>query len=187
MKQDKGDRREMPNKRIYPFVIVCLIIISLVDLGLFSQSTRIYRHPILNIEFEASGNWYHVVRPEDSLIYEMVDGDSLIHVVLWYTETEQSAPDYLWKMANMKDLVLEEKPSEIHVNNYSGWILRVSGYEENVSIRTFLTVIPRGKSKTNLEENSLYIVYIWCPAKYFPQKREIMERILDSIEIKDKQ
>jgi hypothetical protein len=157
----------------------------MVDFTLFAQTNKIYRHPHLSIEFEAPGNWHPVVRSEDSLIYEMINEDSLVHVVIWYTETEQRAPDYLWKMASMKELKLDKKPVEIQTENYSGWMLQVKGFDNNMQIYTFLVVIPGGKSQSRPRENKLYIVQIWCPNKYYDDKSEVMNHILNSIKVEE--
>lgn len=83
-------------------IVAAALLIPTTDS--FSQNPQIYKHSSLNIQFEASQNWLQVPHPEDELIYEMVDPDSVVHVVLWYTETEQDALSYLMKMADMKDL-----------------------------------------------------------------------------------
>ena len=148
-----------------------------------SDQFDIYRHPSLPIQFEAPTAWQQIAHPEDEFIFELMSSDSIIHVILWYTETEQNASQYLWKMANMKDLKLEDKPAEIQINNLSAWILRVSGFENKIPIRTVLVVIPHGKSKIHPKENRLYIVQIWCPEKQFGNQQKIMEDILKSINI----
>jgi hypothetical protein len=139
----------------------------------------------LNIQFEASQNWQQVPHPDDELIYEMIDPDSVVHVVVWYTETEQEGPGYLWKMANMKDLVLEEKPSKKQIKNHDAWILNVPGHEGEIPIRMLLVVLPHGKSQLRPKENALFIIQIWCPEENYKQYIGVMENILSSIEITD--
>ena len=91
-----------------------LAVVFFISYGLYaSDQYNIYQHPSFHLEFEAPAGWQKIPHPEDKLVFEVRSPDSIIHVILWCTETEQSAPGYLWKMANMKDLVLEEKPAEI--------------------------------------------------------------------------
>lgn len=148
-----------------------------------SDQYEIYQHPSLPIEFKAPAGWQQISHPEDELIFEARSPDSVIHVILWYTETEQDAPHYLRKMANMKDLVPEEEPQEIEIDEHSGWILRVLGYENKIPIRAMLVVIHNGKLIKRPKENKLYIVQLWCPEKQFSKQQNIMEDILKSIKV----
>ena len=154
----------------------------------FSKDSQmqIYKHPTLNIQFKASQNWRKVPRPEDKLIHEVTDPDSTVHVVLWYTETEQDAPGYLWKMAHMKDLVLGKKPSKRQIKNREAWVLNVPGYENKKPIQMLLAVIPHGKSLIRPRENALFIIQIWCPVEKSEQLMPIMQNILDSVKITNK-
>jgi hypothetical protein len=161
-----------------------LVFIILFSTGLYAlDQFDMYRHPSLPIEFKAPAGWQQITHSEDELIFEVMSTDSVIHVILWYTETEQSASDYLWKMANMKDLVLDNKPVEIEIGKHSGWILRVPGYKNKIPIRAMLVVISYGKSENRPKENKLYIAEIWCPEKQFSHQQKIMEDILKSINI----
>jgi len=155
------------------------------NIGKFKTKTQIYKHPFLNIQFMASLNWREVPHPEDNLIYEVVDPDSIVHVVLWYTETEQDGPDYLWKMANMKNLMLGEKPSKRRIKNRDAWVLNVPGHKNHKPIQMLLAVIPHGKSPLRPKENALFIIQIWCPEESSKKHMPIMENILDSMEISD--
>jgi len=62
----------------------------------FAGEKFVYQHPTLNIKFEAIANWKRLPRPEDKNTYEIVDPDGSIHVVVWYTTTEQSGQNYLF-------------------------------------------------------------------------------------------
>jgi hypothetical protein len=110
------------------------------------QDTRVYRHPSLNIQFEAPPDWDRVARPEDELIYEVADPDGAVHVVLWYTTTEQGPQDYLRKMAQMKDLAVGERPSPAQIGDRDAWTLSGPGREGDAPVRMILAAIPDGKS-----------------------------------------
>jgi len=167
--------------RIFSVAVVSLLLSN----NSFSQKVQTYRHPSLNIQFKASQNWQKVPRPEDKLIYEVNDPDSIVHVVLWYTETEQDGPGYLWKMASMKDLVVGEKPSFRRIKSRDAWVLNVPGHEKRIPIRMLLAVIPHGKSLIRPKENALFIIQIWCPEENYEQHMHLMENILESVEITD--
>ena len=163
-----------------------LIGLFFILVGLFYSNDKVvYQHPTLNILFEAKPGWKQLPRPEDKNTYEIVDPDGLIHVIVWYTTTEQSALKYLKKMASMKDLILSEKDvyEETLINNHQAYVLDVEGFENKKPIQTLLAVIPHGKSKQYPRENYLFLIQIWCPKKVFEQNRALMQEILKSMEI----
>ncbi|UCF05910.1 MAG: hypothetical protein JSV33_02410 [bacterium] len=166
-------------------IIACsLVLLVLLPAGNPDcQTAQVYKHPLLNFQFEASPNWNRVSRPEDKMIFEVMDPDSIVHVVLWYTTTMQDAHAYLCKMAGMKDLVVGEKPSKIRIKEHDAWVLFVPGRIYDVPVRTFLAVIQHGKSVRHPKENALYIVQIWCPENVYERHMQRMEDILASIEI----
>ncbi len=158
---------------------------QLIPIANFDHNLKIYKHPLFDFEFIASKNWQRVPHPEDELIYEVIDPDSIKHVLLWYTETEMDARHYLWKMANMKDLVLKEKPSKRQIKNHDAWVLNVSGHERRTPVRMLLAVIHNGKSQIRPAENCLFIIQIWCPEENYESHRDEIEEIFNSIKIKD--
>jgi|GEM_PF-932677 len=166
-------------------VIAVSLVLAVVLLAgnTIGDANQVYKHPSLNFQFEASPNWIRVPRPEDNMIYEVMNPDSIVHVVLWYTTTEQDARGYLLKMASMKDLVLEEKPSKVRIKEHDAWVLDVPGNINKTPVRMFLVVIKHGKSTLHPRENALHIVQIWCPEKEYNRHMQRMENILDSVEI----
>jgi hypothetical protein len=124
-------------------------------------------------------NPYH----KDKGIYEIFDPDTGIHVMLWYTTTEQDAPRYLEKMADMKGLVLEGKPAKIQIRGRDAWLYNAPGFVNKKSVQILLAVIPDGKSKEYPRENALHIIQIWCPEEQFIDNKQGMMLILNSIQI----
>ena len=168
------------------FITFMLIILSLLVAGhSIAVDLAIYKHPTLNIQFRAQGDWKQLPRSEDKLIYEVLDPEGIVHVVLWYTSTEQGGLRYLQKMADMKGLELGEndKLESLKIGSSPAWTLRLTGYEGGIPIHSILTVISYGKSPKHPKENSLFIIQIWCAEKYYEQKKKLMEDILASIEI----
>ena len=162
-------------------LIVCLFMKN----PIIAQELQVYKHPRMNIQFEAPVNWKENPYHGDILIYEIFDPDTDVHVMLWYTTTEQNGPRYLEKMASMKDLVLEGKPAKIQIKGRDAWSYNLPGFIDKKPIRMLLAVIPDGKSKTYPRENALHIIQIWCPEENFEQHVHMMENILDSMEIKE--
>lgn len=170
--------------------ILLLAINSIVALpsitaNSFGQGPYVYKHPSLNIQFQATENWRRVPRPEDETIYEVADPTGAVRVVLWYTTTEQDGRSYLMKMASMKDVQLEEdqKASRWRINSHEAWVLNLLGRERGERVRTLLAVIPHGRSSERPRENVLYLVQIWCSEEEYQDHRRSMEAILNSIEI----
>jgi hypothetical protein len=162
--------------------IVALPSMTDVSVG---QGLQVYEHPSLNIQFQATANWHRVPRPEDATIYEVADPTGAVHVVLWYTTTEQDSRSYLMKMASMKDVQLEEdqEASLRRIDGHEAWVLDLPGRERGARVRTLLAVIPHGKSRERPRENALYLVQIWCPEGEYQDYRRSMEGILETVEI----
>jgi hypothetical protein len=148
-----------------------------------AQDLQIYKHPKLNIQFEAPVNWKQYPYHKDKSIYDIFDPDTNIHVMLWYTTTEQEASNYLAKMADMKGFNPEEKPVKILIKDRDTWIYNVPGLVNKNSSQVLLAVIPIGKSEKYPRENVLYIVQIWCPEENYKQHTLIMENILKSVKV----
>ena len=153
----------------------------------YAQETQIYKHPSLNFQFSASQQWIDIYHSEDSLIYEMMSSDSILQVMLWYTETEQNAKKYLAKMADMKSLsVTEKEPSSGIINNKEIWMYTASGHAGQIQIQTLLAVIPHGNSEIHPKENRLFIIQIWCQKGQYLSKKNTFEEILNSVQIEEK-
>jgi len=148
-----------------------------------ADESRVYEHPGLEFRFTASPGWQRQPHPEDDLIYEVADPETGIHVLLWYTSTEQSASRYLKKMASMKDLTVDGEPQPRRIHQLDAWVLSAPGTIAGESIHTLLAVIAGGKSRAHSKEEALYIVQIRCPAADLSEHAVVMEGILDSVKI----
>jgi hypothetical protein len=167
--------------------IIFFIIIFSIPIKSFSQETQVYKHPTLQFQITASQNLINIHHPEDELLYEMMSPDSNMHVMLWYTETEQNARGYLTKMASMKDLnVGDEKPFLKTINDQEIWILNVAGCDGKLPIQTLLAATSHGMSIKHPKENRLFIIQIWCQKENYPRHKSKFEKILNSVQIKDK-
>ena len=173
----------MKNSKI-TFLLLTGFISSLIMVNPSSaEDLQIYKHPRLNIQFEAPANLKQYPYHKDKSIYEIFDPDTNIHVMLWYTSTEQDASRYLEKMADMKGFNPEEKPVKTKIKDRDAWLYNIPGLVNKNSSQVLLAVIPNGKSEKYPRENALYIVQIWCPVDNYKQHTLIMENILESVEI----
>jgi len=175
----------MKNCLVKGLFLTGLITFLFVMNPTIAQELQVYKHPRLNIQFEAPANWKENPYHGDKLIYEIFNPHTDMHVMLWYTTTEQDGPRYLEKMADMKGLIFEGKPEIIQIKGRDAWLYNVPGFINKEPIRMLLAVIPHGKSKTYPRENALHIIQIWCPEENYEQHIHMMENILDSVKITD--
>jgi hypothetical protein len=150
-----------------------LLLLASPNSGATEQAT--YRHPTLPFQFEASEGWTRIPHPEDRLIYHMEAPGGGLNVMLWYTKTEQKAPAYLDKMADMKgyQTLTEARQEELH--RRTAWVLQAVGLSEKNDIRVMLAAIASGEG--------LYIVQIWCPLERYEEEKDGMEAILASLRL----
>ena len=165
-------------------IILC-VTLSISTIG-FTQGLKVYSHPNpkLNIQFEAPEGWVEVPWSNDDNAYEIRSPDGVVHVLLWFTETEQDGPGYLRKMADMKDLIFEEELSEREIQGREAWAAKTSGVTNDFPISLILAVIETDHSSLP-KHNGQYIIQIWCPEKEFVEQVGQMESILNSVVISD--
>jgi hypothetical protein len=106
-RHDAAREDEMTVQELPAHVLITLLLLAT---PVTARDMQIYEHPSLDFRFEAPRDWRQQPRPEDKMIYEVADPATNVHVVLWYTSTEQSGPGYLKKMASMKDVVVDTEP-----------------------------------------------------------------------------
>lgn len=152
-----------------------------VDEALFAMpsseslpKTREYVHPSQNIRFEAPRNWLDVRHPGDDGIYEVVDPEKIVHVVLRYTETEMSCERYLTKMANMKELSFTGKPERRIIGGTDACTLKAKGSFDGKPARFHLVAFQA--------DGKLYIVQAWCPEEQYFRHIMRIEEIINSLE-----
>ncbi len=147
---------------------------------------RIYEHPDLDLQFSAAPGWQTTPRPGDEGTHELVDPESGIHVLLWYTSTEQDARRYLSKMSHMMDLELGSDTKSRTIGDRSFWLLDCPGTVAGVKAHQLLAVAASGKRRTHPRENNLYIVQVWCPRADWTKLERRMYNLLDSVRIADR-
>lgn len=168
---------------IHRLPVHALISLLLLVTPVAARDMQVYEHPSLDFRFEAPRNWRQQPRPEDAMIYEIADPKTNLHVVLWYTTTEQGGRDYLKKMAGMQDLVVDTQPVRRLIGGREAWLLDAAGTIGEAPVRTLLAVIPCGKSPDHPKENALYIVQIRCPEDAYEEHARLIADILHSVRI----
>jgi predicted Zn-dependent protease len=149
-----------------------------------AEEIQCYRHPQLDFQFSAPAGWVTFSRPEDAMIFEKMDEGTGIHVVLWYTATQQDAQGYLRKMADMKTVVIDGRnPRRKEIDGREAWVFDVSAKNRGKAVHTLLAVINGGADHSLPDHRALYIVEIWCPAERHPWLGEQMDHILATVRI----
>jgi HEAT repeat protein len=145
------------------------------------KAMQTYRHPTLNIQFQAPARWRQIPWSEDPAVYEMTGPEKNVHVRLWLTETQQDGPGYLKKMADMKDLTWQGEPIFYPIDGRKAWLLHTNTQRNEKSVRQLLAVIHHEKSRKHADHNTLFIVEIRCPRAHYPQQKQLMQNILHSV------
>lgn len=171
----------------YATHLLILILLNVLEVGCTTSSLpkQTYRHQDMGISFTASPGWIQGQWPNDPGVYEAMDPDTTVHVVLWHTETEQDARRYLHKMADMKGLNLEPESKKILIGPNEAWFLETTGMHDNKEIQTLLVVIPHGKVETRPRENFIMIAQIWCPEGSSDEDVASMKDIMNTLRIED--
>jgi hypothetical protein len=181
--RENGSEEHGGKMRATLVLIGAVTVLSVGGCASEKQTGQVYKHPSINIEFTASPGWEQVPRPEEPGVYEAVDPQSAVHVVLWQTETEQTALGYLLKMAGMKGLALDNQPKERSISTHDAWVLDTTGSEGEVAVHTLLAVIPHARVSSRPKERVLFIAQVWCQEGRWTQHMRSMRNILASVEI----
>lgn len=166
-------------------ILGTMLAVFLAGCTTSERPNQTYRHPTLSMTFTASPGWTHGQWPNDAGVYEAVDPQSTVHVVLWHTETEQDALGYLLKMADMKGLNLEREAEKTALGGSEAWLLDTTGTHNGKPIHTLLVVIPHGKVESRPRENFILIAQIWCPEESSETDVASMKDILSTLRIED--
>ena len=122
---------------------------------------------------------------EDKLIYEMVDPNEEVHIMLWMTETVSGPDKYLMKMADMKGLTVTGDPIRITAGSHDGWVIRAEGKINDISSTVIIASFPLTGEKYVHHKNHIaqYIMQAWCPSDMFKDKATEIGTIQRSLKI----
>ena len=156
-------------------VLPLMFTVFLVSLPSGAGEKTTYRHPELEFQFEAPAGWKAIPHAEDRLIYHLAAPDGGLEVMLWYTETTQTPPRYLKKMADMKGYQPLTEVRQEKQHRETVWTLQAVSITGKGDLRVLLAAIPSSAG--------LYIVQIWCPLERYEEERDRMESILASVDL----
>jgi hypothetical protein len=159
---------------------VILLTFLIVVTTVLGQDPATYQHPALNFEVQAFEDWVEVPHPEDELIFEIADPESVLRVKMWRVETESTGSDFLKTMADKNKLVYDGEPTLGKINNRDAWVLDATCCMKKAPVRVVLIAIPN-----NQEDQSLYIGQVLCPEGRLDEKENSMEGIIYSLQITD--
>jgi hypothetical protein len=177
----------MKIKQLILLAFLCILFIG----SSFAQDITIHKHPRLNFSFESTGNWEQNPYHKDDMIYEMVNTDNDINVMLWYNGgTEMDCEKYLVKMADMKEFNFNE-PVRKDFDDKTIWILECTGIQNESPVTNILAAMSyikpyekdapercQGKSY-----NAMHIARIWCPESKYQDNKMQMDDIIASLEL----
>jgi hypothetical protein len=156
------------------------------------QEVKTFKHPELNFSFASSGEWKNNPYHKDKMIYEMVNEETGIHVMLWYTGgTESTCEKYLVKMADMKGLEFDEPVSQ-KVNQDTTWVLTCRGIQNDEKVVNILAALsfikPYDKDDPERSQgktfNAVHIAQVWCPENRYEENKDKMQDIIMSLDLK---
>jgi predicted Zn-dependent protease len=164
--------------------VTCAMIITvlLYQTAASGQVIKTFHHPSLNITFRADENWINIAHPENELIYEIADPDTIVRVLLYYEASDQAGPEYLNHMARTNNLVYEGKPTKGIINEREAWVLDATCCRRQLPVRVVLAAIP-----CTMEDDGLVITQLCCPEDKLAENKDCMEEILYSVQILDKE
>jgi len=166
-------------------------LVTTSGISSFSQETVTYKHPVRDFSFEATGVWSKNNSHTDKMIYEMLNPEHDIHVMLWYNGgTESTCEHYLAKMADMKGLECS-KPRKKNFDNKEIWILDCQDNQGKSTERRILAAMsyvkPYGKDAPARSQgksyNAMHIAQVWCPASRYEENKETIDDIIASLEL----
>jgi len=158
-----------------------------------AQDSTIYKHPKLNFSFESTGDWNNNPYHKDDMIFEMVNSDQDIHVLLWYNGgTEMDCEKYLLKMADMKGLNCNV-PVRENFDNKTIWVLECTGFENDIQVTKILAAMSYEKPYEKdapercqgKDYNAIHIAQVWCPETKYQDNKKQMDDIIASLELEE--
>lgn len=164
--------------------IVIVFVVLLTFNSFLSAETKVFTHPSpdISVDFEAPADWIEIPRVDDKNAYEVSDPDGIVHVLLWFTDTEENSDRYLFKMCDMNGMKFEGELSRKTINERKYLYGYTIGEKNDIEIKELIAVTSTNHS--NLPEHQrLYIIRIWCPLDKFELHAKTMEDILNSVKI----
>ena len=159
------------------FYAACLL--SFVLSGICNgQNVQTFQHPSLNFQVQAFSDWITISHPENQMIFEIRDPDSVCCVRMWYAAGTGSVTKNLKNFALQKNLVFNAEPIKGNIKRKDAWILDATCCVNKAPVRVVLIAIP---DQTRI--GSFYAAQVGCPEDKFKEKEPVMESIIYSLTV----
>ena len=166
-------------KQGHIYIGVCLISFALLG-TCFAQNVQNFQHPALNFQVQAFDTWLAVPHPENHMIFEIQDPESVVHVLMWYTEAAGSGTGYLKNFARQKKFVFDADPVLGKIKERDAWVLDATCCMNESPVRVVLVAIPWKN-----DVNCFYVAQVVCPENQLQEKESTIEQIIYSLDITD--
>lgn len=172
---------------------ITFVLVAFTCMTLYAQTEATYKHPLRNFSFSSPDLWKHNTQHTDKMIYEMVNSERDIHVMLWYNGgTESTCAHYLLKMADMKGLDCGD-PQKREYDGKEIWVLDCLDKQGKTPERRILAAMsyvkPYGKDAHERNRgksyNAMHIAQLWCPASRYEENKEMIDEIIASLHLKE--
>lgn len=145
------------------------------------QDAGTFKHPTLPVTIEAPAGWEAGSWHDDPGVLEVTAPDGSVHVLLWFTDTEQSADRYLAKMVGMKPVEPTGPVRQVDIGGRAAWRLEATGSEQGEGgIAETFAVLDVGPG---FPGQGALVLQVWCPEQRRGELATEMNRIVDSLRI----
>lgn len=144
-----------------------------------TQDSSTYRHPALPVSIEAPADWQASAWRSDPGVLQVVAPDGSLQVLLWFTDTEQSADRYLAKMIGMKPVEPVAPARKIEIGGRPAWRVEATGSEQGQDgiAETFVAM----DVGPGFPAAGALVLQVWCPETKCAERATVIERIVGSL------
>jgi len=164
-------------KQARSFYAACLL--SFVLSGICSdQRIQTFQHPTLNFQVQAFSDWITIPHPENEMIFEIKDPESVCCIRMWYTTAPGSVTENLKNFALQKNFVFNDEPIKGNIKGKDAWILDATCCMNKTPVRVVLIAIPDQN-----QTGSFYAAQVGCPEDKLKEKEPLIESIIYSFAV----
>lgn len=151
-------------------LVLCLTLLCETTLA---QPSRTYKHPNIDVQFQAPKDWKQIEHPENTNVYHIMSPDSLIHLNLWVEKTDDDPKKALKKIIRKKKMKITKKPVKKIIKDKHVWILEASGMVKGQQVYVIYTAAHYGKG--------ICILQLWTPENSADINRKRMHDIKETM------
>lgn len=146
-----------------------------------TQDVSTYRHPALPVSIEAPTGWEAGAWRDDPGVLEVAAPDGSVQVLLWFTDTEQSADRYLAKMVGMKPVEPAGPVRKIDIGERPAWRVEATGSEQGQDgiAETFIAM----DVGPGFPGEGTLVLQVWCPERLRADHATLIDGIVASLRV----